>query len=98
MNTTLITHKLCSSVRKHTLPPPEGKVCTAQGSTANEYPAPDESTKGNYTQAVRRWFVRSTDKGGQSLLSTACSDKASNPRAVILRLGSPDEDHRRAKF
>ena len=26
-------------------PRPEGKICTAQGSTANKYPAPDESKR-----------------------------------------------------
>ena len=80
MNTTLITHKLCSSVnRKHTVPPPEGKICTAQGSTANEYPAPDES-KRELHKPCGGGSSAPPIKADNVCSRHACSDKASNPR------------------
>ena len=65
MNTTL-THKLCSSVRKHTVPPPEGKVCTTRTEGYDvSNPALQPTHKRVLHNVVRRWFFRSINKSGQ---------------------------------
>lgn len=58
------------------------QVCTERNDhLTKSIPALDESPRGYYTQAVRRWFVHSINKSGQSFCSRhAWTDKASNPR------------------
>ena len=67
MNTTLITHKLCSSVRKHTVPPPEGASLHGEnrGLRRIKSRVAAHPQEGIAHTAVQNWFVRSSDKDGQ---------------------------------
>lgn len=72
MNTALITHKLCSSVSKHTLPPPEGASLHDEKRVLQRIKSSRCSLpKRVLHNVVRSWFVRSSDKDGQRFLSTA---------------------------
>ena len=78
MNTTLITHKLVHRSRKHTVPPPEGKVCTAR---FNGESIPRRTNrKGNYTQSRAELVTSPAIKDGKVCSRQSEPIRTSDPR------------------
>ena len=81
MNTALITHKLCSSVRKHTVPPPEGT------SLHGEKQGYDVSNPAS--QPTHKRVLHTQPCGGGSSAPSLKVDKVCSRQPVPIRTSDP---------